>query len=90
MTYLVTYAVYNEPHTVECTLKQGRFWNNDAVAIDYKIIMHVVEKKEPVNKPSVLDAILSCFVTTKEKEDELKVYDDLKFVDVNEQIKNKL
>lgn len=48
MTYLVTYAVYNEPHTVECTLRNGKFWNGDTVVINYDSIMHVVEKPMPV------------------------------------------
>lgn len=40
MTYLITYAVYNEPHTVECEWRNGKFWMNDTVAIDEEIILH--------------------------------------------------
>ena len=56
MIYLVTYAVFNEPHTVECELKDdGKFWFDDTVVIDEEIILHKEKKKETNNSDKTIN-----------------------------------
>lgn len=48
MTYLITYLYYGEPTTVECELKDGKFWIGGAISIPFENIIRVEVKQMPV------------------------------------------